>query len=96
MERLRISLFTRLFLTVKYDLQMPDLLTQMLSIGRWRSVYVWLTHREAEREELPMEKSYKYAAMLLLKMCELVSAAVRVPQPDLLPCPKPVYSSDIL
>lgn len=80
---------------------MPDLLTLMLSFGRWRSVNVWVTHREAEREreseELPIENSYKYTAILPFRMCVMVSAAVCVPQPDLVPCPpKSVYSSAIL
>ena len=49
---------------------MPGPLTLMLSIRRWGSVNVWVTHTEAERarEELPVEESYKYKTILLLEM----------------------------
>lgn len=67
---------------------MSDLLTLMLSVGRWRSVNVCVTHGESEK--LPVEKDYKYTAMLLLKcLCWSV-------QPDLVPqLPKPVHSPDM-
>lgn len=42
----------KISLSMRYNLQMPDLLTLMLSIGRWRPVNVWVTHREADRGKL--------------------------------------------
>lgn len=60
------------FLTMRNNLQMTDLLTLMFSIGKWRSVNVCVTHREA-RQQLPTERGYKYTAMLLSKLYVLGS-----------------------
>lgn len=59
---------------------MPGPLTLMLSIRRWGSVNVWVTHTEAERvrEELPVEESYKYKTILLLEMRVCVCVCVGV------------------
>ena len=73
----RISLFIW-FRGTRPNLQMPGPLTLMLSIMRWGSVNVWVTHTEAERarEELPVEESYKYKTILLLEMRMCVCVCV--------------------
>lgn len=74
-------------------LQMLDLLTLILSTGRWRPVNVWVDDREAERERNSQQR--EAINMQLYRCSRCVSAAVCVcvcvPQQDLVP--KLVYSS---